>query len=291
MSMHRLPLLAQRVLNTPLMIHPGKAEVILHALGERFGVNTIAPGAFASWDDDADDQAPEPKSPWLTGYQLVDGAAIIAVEGTLVHKNGGAMRPYSGMTGYDGLSAALRNALADDAVGGIVLEVDSYGGEVSGCFDLADEIYAARGSKPIHAILTETACSAAYALASAADRIVIPRTGICGSIGVIAVMVEMSQMMKREGVTANIIQFGARKADGNPFQALPPEARARFQAQIDHVGDLFVSTVARNRRIAAKAVRNTEAGCFTAEEALELGLVDAILPPQAAFEQLLAEIN
>lgn len=76
-------------------------------------------------------------------------------------------------------------AIAADDVDAVVLDVDSPGGGAEGCFDLVDTIYAARGSKPIWAILSESAYSAAYALASAADRVIVPRTGGTGSIGVI----------------------------------------------------------------------------------------------------------
>ncbi|TOL42864.1 serine peptidase, partial [Vibrio parahaemolyticus] len=70
---------------------------------------------------------------------------------------------------------------------GICLDIDSPGGEVAGCFDLVDLIYELRGKKPIYAILSENAYSAAYAIASAADKIYVPRTGGVGSVGVIVI--------------------------------------------------------------------------------------------------------
>jgi ClpP class serine protease len=78
------------------------------------------------------------------------------------------------MTGYDGIRQAFLTAMEDPDISGICLDIDSPGGEVAGCFDLVDVIYGARGKKPIHAILTESAYSAAYAIASAADRISVP---------------------------------------------------------------------------------------------------------------------
>jgi ClpP class serine protease len=80
----------------------------------------------------------------------VAGVAVIPICGTLVQKLG-SLRPYSGMTGYDGIRQAFLTALADPEVNGICLDIDSPGGEVAGCFDLVDEIYNARGkTHPCH---------------------------------------------------------------------------------------------------------------------------------------------
>ena len=138
------------------------------------------------------DSEPEP----ARGYEVLGGVAIIPVEGTLVAKLG-MLCPYSGMTGYDGIRVNFLTALADDAVRAIVLDIDSPGGECSGLFDLVDTIVAGRGVKPIRAILTEVAFSAAYAIASAADRISVPRTGGVGSIGVVCMHVDWSRALPR----------------------------------------------------------------------------------------------
>ena len=284
MSNHRLPMLAQKVLNTPLALHPAKAEIILAAIGHRFGVGALAPGIQPqAWHDDDDDYTPPPPP---EPYDMVEGVAIIPIEGTLVQKNY-SVRPSSGMTGYDGIRSAFVKAMDDKDARAIVLHIDSPGGEVAGCFDLADMMFEARGAKPIWAVLDENAYSAAYALASAADRITVPRTGGAGSIGVIAVLVEFSRLIEKEGITANIIQFGARKADGNPYEALPKEARANFQDQIDALGDLFATTVARNRGLKKQHIIDLEAATFMPPRAKSLGLVDAIQTPAEAFAALL----
>jgi signal peptide peptidase SppA len=289
---NRLPFLAQHVLNTPLAIHPQKAEIIMLALADRFGVAHVvnshaqpAPLAFYGSENERVEREERDRP-----YDLEQGVAVISIEGTLAHKVGW-IDAMSGMTGYLQIREAFQDALADPGVRAIVLDIDSPGGEVSGCFDLADLIYDSRGKKPIWAILTECAYSAAYAIASAADIICIPRTGGAGSIGVIAMLADLSRATDKAGITVNIITFGARKADGNPYEPLADEARTRFQAQIDAAGELFVATVARNRGLSAEAVRNTEAACFGAEEAINLGLVDAIAAPDVAFAELLKQLT
>jgi signal peptide peptidase SppA len=282
-----LPHLAQRLFNTPLALHPNKAEVIMAAVMDRFGISKIE-SSVAMSDDDwygyDDDRGREPKRD--PGYDNVAGVAVIHICGTLVQKLG-SLRPYSGMTGYDGIRQAFLTAMTDPDVSGICLDIDSPGGEVAGCFDLVDEIYNARGEKPIHAILTENAYSAAYAIASAADRISVPRTGGVGSVGVITMHLDWTQRIKEDGLKVTIVTFGSRKAEGSPYRELSEEALSAIQNDINTMGDLFVSTVARNRGISPKIIKNTQAACFMAADGVELGLADEVCTPDAAFRHLL----
>ncbi len=282
--MSRFAFLAQRVFNVPLMLTQAKAEIVMAALAERLGVTHLSRadgGTVAMFTPELDGEA-EPERP----YDVTpEGAAIIPVRGTLVQRNG--LHSYSGMTGYDGIRAKFLDAIGDTSVKGIVLDIDSPGGEVAGVFDLTDTIYAARGVKPIWAILNESAYSAAYCLASAADTITVPRTGGAGSVGVIAMCVDMSRALDASGITVNVITHGKRKADGNQYLPLPKEARDRFQADIDTIGVLFEETVGRNRGIPASAVRDMEASTFQGVAAVKQKLADRVAAPDAAFEAFL----
>lgn len=292
--MTRLAHLAQRLFNVPLMIRPEKAEVIMAVLAERLGVasltrlsgETVALDSMAMFDDGME-SAERDSDP---GYDVAGDIAIIPVHGTLVQKTG-ALRPYSGMTGYDGLRQAFLTAIEDPEIKAIMLDVDSPGGEVSGCFDLVDTIYQARGTKPIWAILSESAYSAAYALASAADRITVPRTGGTGSIGVICMHVDWSQALTESGLKVTFIQYGDRKADGHPEIPLSKEARAAFQQQIDAMGELFINTVARNRGIPARKVRDTQAATYLGVDGIKAGLADEVAAPHDAYRSLAASLR
>jgi capsid assembly protease len=280
------PHVAQRLFNAPLVILPGKAEIVMAALADCYGIAVLSPASgepvtlaeFDSGAPAADDRF----------YDVVEGIAVIPVTGTLFVKSG-CMVPYSGITGYDGIRACLSLALADAGTRTVVLDIDSPGSEVAGCFYLVDEIYAARGDKPILAFLSESAYSAAYAIACACDWITVPRTGGTGSVGVIALHTDFSKALSGAGIAVTIIQYGDRKADGYEFQAPAPEAFARFQADIDAMGDLFVATVARNRSLSANAVRATEAATFLGAARVEIGFDDAVMAPEAPFRALLAE--
>lgn len=278
-----LPHLAQKLFNTPLAIHPQKAEVIVSSLTERLGITQIRSTMME--DDDGYFSRKARKD---SGYDVLEGIAVIPVYGTLVQKLG-TLRPYSGMTGYDGIRRVFLTAVNDPEVKGICLDIDSPGGEVAGCFDLVDLIYAERGKKPIHAILSENAFSAAYAIASAADKIYVPRTGGVGSVGVIVIHCDWSQRIKDDGLKVSIITYGNRKAESNPYVALSAEAKAAIQHDVDEMGRLFVSTVSRNRGLSETVIRNTQAACYLAAEGVQMGLADAVASPDVAFQELMKE--
>ncbi|ENZ79621.1 MULTISPECIES: S49 family peptidase [Ralstonia] len=288
--MKNLPFLAQRLFNTPLAITPAKAELVMAALADRFGITKLfrANGDAVALSEfgfsESDDEVPD------RYYDVVAGVAVIPINGTLVQKSG-YMRPTCGMTGYDGIRANLSMALEDDGVRAIMLDIDSGGGEVAGCFDLVDAIYGARGRKPIWAVLSESAYSAAYAIASAADKIIVPRTGGTGSVGVICAHVDFSKALAKEGITVTMIHYGARKADGSEYAPLSDDALARFQADVDEMGELFVKTVARNRNMSAAKVRGTQATTFLGAAGVEIGFADAVMAPDEAFRSLLAELG
>ncbi|MDR5797240.1 S49 family peptidase [Caballeronia sp. LZ008] len=289
-----LPRLATRMFNTPVAIHPRKAEIVVAALADRLGIGGMVrldgTGIVPMAMEDDEYGFAEPGRTPRAGYDNVGGVAVIEVQGTLVQKLG-SLRPYSGMSGYDGIRQNLLMALDDPDVSAIALDIDSPGGEVAGCFDLVDMIYGARGVKPIWSILNESAYSAAYAIASAADRIIVPRTGGVGSIGVISAHVDLSEALSKAGMKVTFITYGDYKADGHSEIPLAPDALARFQADINTMGELFVETVARNRNIAAATVRDTQAATFMGEKGVALGLADEVAAPDAAFRALIQSIR
>ena len=214
---------------------------------------------------------------WLAAYRpyvVKGGILMIPVKGVLLNDFGYALGNWA--TGYTYIAKAMDRGLGDPDVKGIAFILDSGGGAVAGNFDLVDRIYGARGQKPIRAFASEHAYSAAYSIASAADSITVSRTGGVGSIGVVTAHFDASKAMDHAGYKITFIHFGKHKVDGNSYEPLPEEVRNRIQARIDTLGEVFVSTVARNRSMDEKAVRDTEALTFSADEAVSNGLADNI---------------
>ena len=209
----------------------------------------------------------------------------------LIHR-GGWIGQSSGQTSYEGIAAQIEAAAEDPAVRGLALEIDSFGGEVAGVFDLADHIRAIRGSKPVWAFVAEHAFSAGYALASQADRILLPRTGALGSIGVVVLHADLSGQLDQDGVRVTLVHSGQHKVDGNPYQPLPEAVRDDIQREIDVLRFLFAETVAAGRagRLSQEAALATEAATFRGVDAVAAGLADEVTDLArgfAAFRQML----
>lgn len=272
--------LARRCANRPLAFHPTEAELLRSMLR---GEMAMPVQAF----EDVDDRVGLKRTADRDRLQMAGPVAVIRICGSLWH--GGGDWWWGGST-YDSMRAQLAAAIDDSATRAVALHINSPGGEVAGCFDLADAVFDMRGEKPIWAILDENAFSAAYALACAADHVTVPRTGGTGSIGVVSMHVDITGMLDKAGVKVTTFQFGARKTDGYPTTPMSDEARDETQAEIDQLGGLFVDTVARNRGIAASKVRAMQARCFLGAAGVEAGLADEVLSPDAAFLKLLAQL-
>lgn len=268
--------IAELIFNRPLLMAEDKLNVILHVLGPRLNLDLSGMPAQEAAALSSDERR-------RAGYSVQDGIATIGVYGPMMNRVMRSEFPSGGPTTYSDIRSSLDTAFADDGVREIKLEIDSPGGDVAGGFDLADYIYESRGIKPITAVVNEKAFSGGYLLASAAGKIVMPRTANVGSIGVIMTHADFSRAEDQAGVTVTHITAGAKKADFSPHQPLSAAALADATAAVQSTYDLFVSTVARNRGISEDTVRATEAGIFRAEKAIEMGLADKIMPAAKAL--------
>lgn len=264
--------LASRFLNRPLALLPSHAAMLFEMIRSDAQPMALLGGPVA-----------EPRA--YKPYPVIDGVAVVSVSGCLVH--GYDWYSWGPQTAYERIRQALALAFEDDEARAVALCIDSPGGECSGCFDLADAIYAAREIKPVWAIVDEACYSAAYALGSSAERLLVPRTGGVGSIGVIWQHTSIAGALEQAGIAVTTLTYGARKADGNPTAPFSDEAAARIQADIDTLGELFVETVARNRGIAASKIRDMQAGTFLGRAGVSAGLADDVLSADAAMLALI----
>lgn len=267
--------LISRLCNRPLLVEARIALLVTSVLSERFGIAEIElDGELVSIEagmSDAQSQIRDDRE-----YRVVDGIAHVPIYGSLVQRSR-FLRPMSGATGYTAIDAQLRLAREDADVRAIVLDIDSGGGEVAGAFQAAASIASAAREKPVVAMANERALSAAFLLASGATRIVAPPGGDVGSIGVIAVMLDMSKAIERKGIRAHVIRAGDRKARGNEIEGPDERSLERVQASVNDIRARFAAFVADARGITLDAVLGTEAESLSAEEGLELGLVDEII--------------
>lgn len=297
--MTKLAHIADRVLNRPLMILPEKLSLIASILDGRIGIDG---SSFGDIEAEYLKQAPD-ASRFVGNYELndpgnpaagkkpyrttPDGVAVIPVLGSLVNR-GGWIGAFSGMTSYEGLKFQIGAAARDTSVSSILLDMDSPGGEAVGAFEAADIVRAAAQIKEVVAVVNGMAASAAYAIASAATRIVTTSSGISGSIGVVMLHADYSNKLHQAGIVPTMIFAGARKVDGNPYEKLTSEVKGELKAEIDRFYDLFVSSVAVGRSgMTDLSIRATEARTYIGADAVAVGLADAV----GNFEGVLSDLS
>ncbi|MBL0319782.1 MAG: S49 family peptidase [Alphaproteobacteria bacterium] len=213
-----------------------------------------------------------------------DGVAVIPVTGPLF-RYANLFTAISGATSYEILAQDFTAAIENPDINAIILNIDSPGGEVNGCSELANMIFAARGKKPIIAYASGDAASGAYWIASAADQVVASETSGLGSIGVVAVY-RGAKPDKNAPTTIEIV------SSQSPFKRLNPESdegRAKLQTRIDAMAEVFVNTLARNRGIEATQVLEQFGGgdILIGAHAVNAGLADRI----GSLEKLIAEFS
>jgi signal peptide peptidase SppA len=285
------PLIGQNLFNVPLLLSPDKCKTIVAALRDHMGItklNRIDGTAMGVVElrQEASAATSRPREE-RRYYEVIDGVAIIPVHGSLAQRVGG-LDPYSGMCGYNQIEHKMEVAQDDDSVRSVLLDVDSPGGQVAGCFDLARKIasYSQRnGGKPIIGIANEQACSAGYALISGCDEIYMPETGIVGSIGVWTLLVDMTRNLASEGVEITMVRAGDRKARGAYFEKADKETVQKMVAWVESTRQQFAAIVAANRSLSLDDVLAQEGDWFHGDEAMERGLVNGIGSFEAIFNR------
>lgn len=227
------------------------------------------------------------------GYMLTDaGIAVVPVIGPLVARHDWLSALFSA-TSYGELGDAIESAFADPSARAVLLELDSPGGEVGGLFDLVERLSTSskESGKPLWAVASESALSAAHAIASTADRLYVTRTGEVGSVGVVAVHIDESAADAMAGLKWTLIHAGRYKVDGNPHQPLSAAAAADIQADVDALHAELVSLIARNRDLAPEAVRATEAAIFRGARGVDIGFADRVGTVAQALVDLASELD
>lgn len=283
-ELRNLPHIASMAFNEPLMLEPAYARVFFCALAGQLGITRLTDSAsgvslgaeqiaepLALFGDD-EEMGPRP----ARSYQVTNGIAVLPVSGTLVSKTR-SLQPYSGMTGYNGVITRLQQAMSDPGVDGILLDMDTPGGMVSGAFDCADIIARMRDIKPVWALANDMNCSAGQLIASSASRRLVTQTARTGSIGVMMAHSNYGAALKTNGVEVTLIYSGDHKVDGNPYEKLPKDVRADFQTRIDATRQMFAEKVSAYTGMSVQAVLDTEAAVFSGQESVDNGLADELV--------------
>lgn len=267
----------RRIVDGPVLVADSQVETFAANLRELAGqedFSVLSSKVNAGEDDEEFWDSSDYMTARYRPYNVRNGVLTIPVMGSLVNRMSYQMGRYA--TGYEYIHRAVERGMADPNVKSIMFHIDSPGGQAAGNFELTDFISSQRGEKPMLAMVQDMALSGGYSIATAADEMVLASSGATGSVGVVVMHVDFSEMLSDFGINVTFIKAGKHKTDGNPFEALSEDAKKRIQAGVDKFYGTFVSVVAQNRGMSDDDVRKTEALVYDAEESIEVGFADRI---------------
>lgn len=210
-------------------------------------------------------------------YDLQGDVAVLTIDGVTTRGES----KFGGTTSTARIRRGLRAAVADAKVESILLRVNSPGGYVDGTGELADEIHATatQTKKPVIVHVEGMAASAAYWAISGATKVYADRHARIGSIGVYAVVEDLSKAAEMAGVVVHIIKAGEAKGDGEPGTPITSEMKARWQREVDETAEMFKGAIRRGRQgaLTPKQVEAVATGeTWLASDAVEKGLIDGV---------------
>jgi signal peptide peptidase SppA len=214
--------------------------------------------------------------------------AVLPLSGLLEHTQS-LYGYFMGGTDLRQWGAAFESLVANDSVKALVLDVNTPGGTAFGTPETAAKVYAARGTKPIVAVVNPMMDSAGYYIGSAADAVFITQSGEAGSIGTVQIHEDWSKALEADGISVEVIKSGANKYEGHPYGPLSEETRQHFQADVDELNSMFTAAVAKHRGVSVATVKSQfgDGRVFTAPAAVERGMADKI----ATIDQVVRRLN
>lgn len=235
-------------------------------------------GSLGQVHGEPEDQYPKFTEKWSYGYGT-SKVVRISYFGVISREIEGGLWGVS-MDPVESTLRQIRAARQDDAVAGILFEVDSPGGEMTASDELYRELMLFKQSREDRRILVfvrDMAASGGYYMALAGDCIVAQPTALLGSIGVIMQTLNWKGLSDKIGITDTTIKSGANKDLLNPFKEVPPEQLAIMQDTVDYLYDFFFDIVRRSRNIEAAALKPLADGrVFSAQVALTNNFIDQV---------------
>lgn len=195
--------------------------------------------------------------------------AVIPIDGP-IFRYASLFTEFSGGTTVETVAKDFHAALSNPQVKAILLNIDSPGGQANGIGELAGMIAAGRGQKPIEAYVGGASCSAAYWLASAADRITANEMAMVGCLGARCAVLDPDKTNSRE------IDFVSSQTPRKLADPRTEQGRGDIQRNIDMMAEVFLRGVAANRGVSYEHVceHYGQGAVFIGQEALDAGMVD-----------------
>lgn len=213
-------------------------------------------------------------SPLTDGIITEKVTAVININGILVKGASNAECTAFGLMDVDYIRHCLEDAVTDDSVTEILLNINSPGGEVTGIEELGRKIQQIDKIKPIYAWTESMMCSAAYWLGSQCRKIGMTPSAIVGSIGVYSLIEDTSKALEQEGINIQAISAGKYKLLGANFKPLSDEERKILQDDVSNQHTKFKNAVLSSRKIDMEFMEGLS---YEGVNALSANLVDVVV--------------
>ena len=206
---------------------------------------------------------------------------LVDIDGPISNRSKKTLSGFKSETGMvDRVREILKKAEKDKKIKSVLLRINSPGGTVTSSDIIYNEIksFKERNKIKVYVSVVDVAASGGYYIAMASDFIMVHPTSITGSIGVLALKLNLKGLMDKVGVEWEVVKSAEKKDFMSPFRALSNEERKLFQKTINGYYERFVSIVASNRhQLDINAVKVLADGrVFDSHEALKSKLVDSI---------------
>lgn len=257
-----------KILSSTWVIHPDSLITILNIMDRKLAGEEVDLAAYGFEGNPDEQQDTE---------QVVSPVGVLNISGPIFPK-ATLLTQMSGATSIEALQQQFRSMVADPAITSIVMNIDSPGGMSDLVMEMGDEIFGARGTKPIVAVANTQAASAAYWLGSQADKFYVTPSGSVGSVGVYTVHQDKSKKDEQEGISTTLISAGKYKVEGSPYGPLSSDAKEHMQERVDDAYADFVGAVARGRGVDTEVVKEGYGNgrSYGAKTAEAMGLVDGV---------------
>lgn len=205
--------------------------------------------------------------------------AILHANGPIV--SGSSFDPYTGMRSYlgsDTFISQVDRLRRDDDVAGVILRVDSPGGDAIASDQMLRAVRRLAAEKPVVVSMSNVAASGGYYIAAAPEVPIIAYPGTqTGSIGVFTMMLNLRQMYDKLGITKDVLTRGRFAAIDSDYKPMSAPEREKLRAYVDAIYNTFLSRVAEARDEDVEAIHELAQGrVWIGSQALENGLIDEL---------------
>ncbi|RZB12390.1 signal peptide peptidase SppA [Ehrlichia minasensis] len=175
------------------------------------------------------------------------------------------------------MDTLLKKIAKDEHVIGLILNINSPGGSVTGSEILYQNIRNIAKNKPVVAVLNDLAASGGYMAAIAADYIIARHTTITGSIGTLMQYIGVSSLAEKIGIHLKSIKSSNLKAATSPFEEFTKEKEESIRRIVNESYNYFIDIVADRRKMEkSQVLKIADGSIYTGSEALSIGLIDQI---------------